>query len=131
VNMSLSGISLRSALKIILEPLALTYVIQDEVMRITTETKAEELMSTRVYPVADLVIPVTTPQGGGSGAMGGGMMGGGGGGMMGGGGGGMMGGMGGGMGMMSVPPLARPNRFVLNPARLDRPVGKKKRVRVR
>ena len=43
VNMSLSGISLRSALKIILEPLALTYVIQDEVMRITTETKAEEL----------------------------------------------------------------------------------------
>ena len=131
VNMSLSGISLRSALKIILEPLALTYVIQDEVMRITTETKAEELMSTRVYPVADLVIPVNTPQGGGSGAMGGGMMGGGGGGMMGGGGGGMMGGMGGGMGMMSVPPLARPNRFVLNPAKLDRTVGKKKRVRIR
>ena len=45
INMSLSGISLRSALKIILEPLALTYVIQGEVMRITSETKAEEMMS--------------------------------------------------------------------------------------
>ena len=95
INMSLSGISLRSALKIILEPMALTYVIQDEVMRITTETRAEEMMSTRVYPVADLVIPVQTPQGGGSGGMGGG----GGGGMGGGGGGGMGGGgMGGGGG---------------------------------
>ncbi|GIS60084.1 MAG: hypothetical protein CM1200mP2_23090 [Planctomycetaceae bacterium] len=98
INMSLSGISLRSALKIVLEPMALTYVIQDEVMRITTEAKAEEMMSTRVYPVADLVIPVETPSGGGSG----GMMGGGGawaghGGGMGGMGGGMMGG-GGGMG---------------------------------
>ena len=31
INWSVSGISLRSALKIILEPLALTYVIQDEV----------------------------------------------------------------------------------------------------
>ncbi|MFP6701514.1 MAG: hypothetical protein VB861_07190, partial [Planctomycetaceae bacterium] len=45
INMSLSGISLRSALKIILEPLALTYVIQYEVMRITTETRAEEIMT--------------------------------------------------------------------------------------
>ncbi len=124
INMSLSGISLRSALKIILEPLALTYVIQDEVMRITTETRAEEMMSTRVYPVADLVIPVQTPQGGGgSGQMGGGGMGGGGGGMGGGMGGGGMGGggMGGGMGMMSVPPQPR--------SPLTRPVaGKKKRV---
>jgi len=135
INMSLSGISLRSALKIILEPLALTYVIQDEVMRITTETKAQEMMSTRVYPVADLVIPVTTPQGGGgSGQMGGG----GGGGQMGGGGGGQMGGgggMGGGMGMMSVPPQPRSasaqppgKRPVFNNASLKRSAGKKKRV---
>ena len=131
VNISLSGISLRSALKIILEPLALTYVIQDEVMRLTTETKAEELMSTRVYPVADLVIPVTTPQGGGSGQMGGGgggMGGGMGGGGMGGGMGG--GGMGGGMGMMSVPPQVRPQPLLSN-ANLKRTDGKKKRVSVR
>jgi len=61
INRVLSGITLRSALKIILEPLELTYVIEDEVMKITTEVKAEDILSTRVYPVGDLVIPITTP----------------------------------------------------------------------
>ncbi len=97
VNLVMSGITLRSALRLLLEPLQLTYVIEDEVMKITTQEKADEKMSTRVYPVADLVIRIQS--GGGGGGMGGGMMGGGmgGGGM---GGGGMGGGMGGGgMGM--------------------------------
>ena len=112
VNKVISGaIPLRSALRIILEPIGLTYVIRNDVMEITTETEAAEILSTRVYPVADLVVPIPPPGalggGMGGGMMGGGMMGGMGGGMMGGGmGGGMMGGgmgggmMGGGMGGM-------------------------------
>lgn len=115
INLVMSGISLRSALRLILEPLGLTYLIEDEVMKITTQAKADEKMSTRVYPVADLVIPIRPPMGM-MGGMGGGMMGGGMGGMgggmgMGGMGGGMgmggmgMGGMGmGGMGMFNIPP---------------------------
>jgi citrate lyase gamma subunit len=112
ITLVMTGISLRSALRLMLEPLGLTYIIEDEVMKITTQAKADEKMSARVYPVADLVIPIRTPQapmmggmGGGMGGMGGGMgMGGMGGGMGGMGMGGMgMGGMGGGMGMFSVP----------------------------
>jgi len=112
INLVMSGISLRSALRLMLEPLGLTYIIEDEVMKITTQAKADEKMSTRVYPVADLVIPIEPPMGmggmgGGMGGMGGGMGGMGGGMGMGGMGGGMgMGGMGGGGmggGMFSVP----------------------------
>ncbi len=58
VNLQLSGVSLRSALRLMLEPLQLTYVIRNEVMEITTLTDAETALSTRVYPVADLVIPI-------------------------------------------------------------------------
>ena len=88
VTLKLAGVTLRSVLKLLLEPVQLTYVIEDEVMKITTSSKAGEKLQTRVYPVADLVIPIITPRAGrgGMGMMGGGM--------------GMMGGMGGGMGMM-------------------------------
>ncbi len=88
VTLKLAGVTLRSVLKLLLEPVQLTYVIEDEVMKITTSAKAGEKLQTRVYPVADLVIPIITPRAGrgGMGMMGGGM--------------GMMGGMGGGMGMM-------------------------------
>lgn len=54
VNLELSGITLRSAMRIMLRPLQLTYVIEDEVMKITTEAKANESLATRVYPVPDL-----------------------------------------------------------------------------
>lgn len=115
VNLVLSGISLRSALRLMLEPLGLTYLIEDEVMKITTQAKADEKMSTRVYPVADLVIPIQPPQGGGLGGFGGGIGGGGLGGGQGGlgggggfGGGGLGGGLGGGgfggAGLFSVVP---------------------------
>jgi hypothetical protein len=101
VTLQLSGATFRSTLKLLLEPLNLTWLIEDEVMKITTTVKASEKLSTRVYPVADLVIPIRTMRGGMMGGMRGGM------GMMGGGmgmmGGGMGGGMMGGMGMMSVP----------------------------
>ena len=100
ITLQLSGISFRSVLKLMLEPLQLTYVIDDEVMKITTTVKAGEKLYTRVYPVGDLVIPLMNPMMMSMGMMGGGMMGMSG--MMGNGmgGGGMMGGMGGGgMGM--------------------------------
>lgn len=67
INRTLSGITLRSALKIILEPLGLTYVIEDEVMKITSILASEDILSTRVYPVGDLVIPITNAQAGGIG----------------------------------------------------------------
>ena len=87
VTLKLAGVTFRSVLKLLLEPAQLTYVIEDEVMKITTSAKAGEKLQTRVYPVGDLVIPIITPRAG----MGGmGMMGGG------------MGGMGMGGGMMNV-----------------------------
>ena len=92
---NISGISLRSALRLLLGDIDLTYLIKDEVMKITTKEKAAENMIIKVYPVGDLVMPLNSMGGGMMGGMGGGM----GGGMMGGMGGGM-GGMGGGMGGM-------------------------------
>ncbi|HUG92945.1 MAG TPA: hypothetical protein VML55_19035, partial [Planctomycetaceae bacterium] len=112
LNHVLSGITLRSAMRIMLEPLGLTYIIEDEVMKITTKVVADEALSTRVYPVGDLVIPIITPQqggigGGGQGGAGGlgGGQGGGQGGFGGGGQGGGQGGFGGGGGggFFSVP----------------------------
>jgi hypothetical protein len=118
ITQVLSGISLRSTLKIILEPLGLTYVIEDEVMKITTEIDAEEQLSTRVYPVGDLVIPIMQGQSGGlgqglggtggiggaGGQQGGGQFGAGGGGP----GGNGMGGGGAGGGLFSLPPTKLP-----------------------
>ena len=118
-DISFDGMTLRNALKLIFEqtlddtksPVPLTYVIQDEVMKITTKDKAESAdnLVTRVYPVADLVIPPSAAQQlGGGGGLGGGQQGGGfGGGQQGGGfGGGQQGGGfgGGGQGFMSLPP---------------------------
>ena len=104
----LEGIKLRSILKLILEPAELTYIIENEVLTITTLTKAEDELFIRVYPVADLVITIPNATGGGGGLGGGGLGGGGGG--LGGGGGGLGGGgqggggFGGGGGAFSVPP---------------------------
>ena len=110
VNVALSGIKFKSAMNIILKPIGLTYVIEDEVMKITTIVKADEIYATRVYPVADLVISVSTQQasvgssqggfGGQRGGQQGGQQGGGGGGF--GGGGGGQGG--GGQGLFNIAP---------------------------
>ncbi|MFM8494447.1 MAG: hypothetical protein ACKOEM_02830 [Planctomycetia bacterium] len=107
VTKSVSGISLRSALRLLLGDLDLTYLIKDEVMMITTKDKAAETMVVKVYPVADLVIPVN-PQGGvnpfqtGGGLGGAGGINSGQGGGLGGGGGMMGGGIGGGGGMFQI-----------------------------
>ncbi|WP_186767784.1 vWA domain-containing protein [Blastopirellula retiformator] len=102
VTRNLEGISLRSALRLLLKELELTYVVANEVLEITTPEDAESELVTKVYPVADLVMPI--PSGGGgfgsqvgggqNGAFGGGQGGGG----FGGGGGGFGGGQGGGGG---------------------------------
>lgn len=48
--------SLRSALRLMLGELDLTYVIRDEVLVITTKTEAENMMVVKVYPVFDLAV---------------------------------------------------------------------------
>ncbi|MDO4630525.1 MAG: VWA domain-containing protein, partial [Planctomycetia bacterium] len=75
ITLDVHGISLGAALKLMLTSNGMMYVIEDEVLKITTQMRAEESLSTRVYPVADLVIPIQNlpPQNGG---MGGGMLGG-------------------------------------------------------
>lgn len=72
VTRNIKGITLRSALRLMLGEMDLTYVIRNEVLMITTKTEAENMLSTKVYPVADLVIPVGLRMGGGGmGGMGG------------------------------------------------------------
>jgi uncharacterized membrane protein YgcG len=104
VSRTLTGVKLRSALKIILQPLQLSYVIEDEVMKITTAAKEKERLQTRVYPVGDLVVILTPGGGMGGGGFGGQQGGGGFGGQQGGGGGfgGQQGGGGGG-GFFNIP----------------------------
>ena len=51
-------ISLRSALKLILEPLRLTYVIKDEVLKVTSEDVRRGELIQKVYPVGDLIVPI-------------------------------------------------------------------------
>ncbi len=105
VRESLSGITLRRALKVVLRPYDLDFCIDNDCLFITTQDEIKNnpdiSTSLQLYSVGDLIMQPNSGgsmMGGGMGGMGGGMMGGMGGGMMGGMGGGMMGGMGGGMG---------------------------------
>ncbi len=58
VSIKLDQVALKSALNLILREVHLTYVIKDDVLMITTEAEARGKLETKVYPVADLVIPV-------------------------------------------------------------------------
>jgi general secretion pathway protein D len=59
VNVELSkAVMLKSALNIILEPLHLSYVIKDEVLKITSEQVRDGEIVPATYYVADLVIPI-------------------------------------------------------------------------
>ena len=51
-------VSLQSALNLILEPLHLTYMIKDEVLKITSEQLRDGDVYQKVYNVADLVVPI-------------------------------------------------------------------------
>lgn len=55
VNLRLSGISLRSALNLLLAPKGLIYFYEDEVLKVTTRSAIEAIKLTRTYPVRDLV----------------------------------------------------------------------------
>ena len=56
VTKNLKGISLRSALNLLLRDLNLTWTIQNEVLLITTPEEAENQLITKVYDVSDLVV---------------------------------------------------------------------------
>lgn len=58
MSATLEGISLKSALNLILGQSHLTHVIQNEVLVVTTETHARGKLVQKIYPVADLVTPV-------------------------------------------------------------------------
>lgn len=51
-------ISLKSALTLLLEPLRLSYVIQNEVLRVTSQQTRDSNVYAKVYYVADLVVPI-------------------------------------------------------------------------
>jgi len=61
VTKTLRGVTLRSALRLLLKDLELSYLIQDEVIQITTPEDASTQLATKVYPVGDLVVPVQPP----------------------------------------------------------------------
>ncbi len=54
VNVSFKGISLKSALNLILNPMGLDYVVDNEVLKITTAEEVAHTFRVRIYPVADL-----------------------------------------------------------------------------
>src|SRR4029079_5581552 len=53
-----NDISLKSALKLILEQFRLTYVIKDEVLKITSQDVRRGELIQKVYQVGDLIIPI-------------------------------------------------------------------------
>ena len=57
ITLTLAGVSLRSTMKMMLDDYGMTWVIEDEVLKITSKTKSEEKQISRVYPVADLIDP--------------------------------------------------------------------------
>jgi hypothetical protein len=63
ITSDLNGISLRSALRLILAGQGLAYYIKDEVLRITTREDADEVFETRLYDVRDLTTNDLQPAG--------------------------------------------------------------------
>lgn len=55
VTTSLKGVSIRSALRLILANLGLTYAVRHEALVITTQEEAENSLTTRLYSAVDLI----------------------------------------------------------------------------
>jgi hypothetical protein len=55
VTISIQEVTVRSALRLMLDQLGLTYVIRDQVLRITTPSRAPTLFVLRLYPVGELL----------------------------------------------------------------------------
>jgi len=53
VSLSVKGIALKNVLKLILKPIGLTYMVDRELLKITSRLHEEEIYQTRVYPVGD------------------------------------------------------------------------------
>lgn len=58
VTMKLENVSLKSALNLLLHQVHLTYVVADEVLKVTTESHARGKLVSKIYNVVDLVVPV-------------------------------------------------------------------------
>ncbi len=61
VTTSIHGISVRSALNLLLKELELTYVVRDEVLIITTPETSQRELPMFVYPVGDFLVPTSEP----------------------------------------------------------------------
>lgn len=59
VSINLDGITLKSAMNLLLKPLNLDYTIEDEVLKITSKLRQQGDLVANVYQVADLVVPVS------------------------------------------------------------------------
>lgn len=59
ITMNLHGISLQAALRLILKPLSLTYLLENEVLLITTSDRADKELLTCVYDIRDLGFTAT------------------------------------------------------------------------
>lgn len=58
ISMKAKDITVRQLLEDILEPLDLAFIVEDEVVKITSKDRAFGPLEVRTYPVADLVIPI-------------------------------------------------------------------------
>jgi hypothetical protein len=63
ISISADRITLADALKRVLEPLGLDYVIKDEVLLISSRSRCRPMLEVRTYPVADLVTDNKTAAG--------------------------------------------------------------------
>ena len=62
VTIGVDGIRLESALNLMLEQLGLDYIVENEVLMITSKSRRQGDMKPKVYPVADLIMPLTARQ---------------------------------------------------------------------
>lgn len=78
VTLKMKGRRLESILNLLLRPVQLNYVIEDDVLKITTDQAAQDTLFTRTYPIGDLLLELKpgSLMNRGGGGMGGGMMGG-------------------------------------------------------
>ena len=55
ITFDVKGVSLKSALNLMLRPLDLTYIYKDEVLLITTPDQVEKYLKVKVYDIRDLL----------------------------------------------------------------------------
>lgn len=58
ITINVDGIRLKSALNLILTPLDLSYTVDNETLMITSRLRQQGDLKPKVYPVADLVVPI-------------------------------------------------------------------------